>query len=89
VAQRSGPPHDSTVHAAILHDAEGVISATPSNVAVSPDGRRIAYIVEQAEDSLLWVRDLDGQTSRRLSGLHAAQLPFWSPDGQWVAFFTE
>jgi Tol biopolymer transport system component len=83
-----GTAGDVAVHAGILHDAEGVIDTTPSNVAISPDGRRIAYIIEQADDSFLWIRDLDSQTSRRLSDLHQAELPFWSPDGVWVAFFT-
>jgi len=84
----AGTVGDVPVHAAILHDAEGEIDPGPSNVSISPDGRRIAYIVSQAEDSILWIRDLDSQTSRRLSDLHAAQHPFWSPDSRWVAFFT-
>jgi len=80
---------EATVHAAILHEGEGVIDTTPSNVAISPDGRRIAYMVVDAEgEEGLWVRDLDSQVSRRLTDLWAPQLPFWSPDSRWVAFFT-
>jgi len=84
----AGTVGDVPVRAAILHDAEGEIDPGPSNVSISPDGRRIAYIVQQANSSILWIRDLDSQTSRRLSDLHAAQHPFWSPDSRWVAFFT-
>jgi serine/threonine protein kinase/Tol biopolymer transport system component len=83
-----GTEGEAIVHAAILHEGEGILDPGPANVAISPDGRRIVYIVNQANDSLLWIRDLDRQTSRRLSDLHAVQFPFWSPDGQWVAFFT-
>ena len=83
-----GTASDVTVHAAVFHDADGVINPTPSNVAISPDGRRIAYIVDDEGAGGLWVRDLDGQASRRLSTPWAPQLPFWSPDSRWVAFFT-
>jgi Tol biopolymer transport system component/tRNA A-37 threonylcarbamoyl transferase component Bud32 len=80
---------EPTVHAAILHEGEGIIDATPSNVAISPDGRHIAYIVVDSEsEEGLWVRDLESQASRRLVDLPAPQLPFWSPDSRWVAFFT-
>jgi Tol biopolymer transport system component len=82
-------PGEAPVHAAILHEGEGDIDTTPANVAISPDGRRVAYIVVDADGSDgLWVRDLDSQASRRLTDLPAPQLPFWSPDSRWVAFFT-
>jgi Tol biopolymer transport system component len=83
-----GAAGGASVNTAILHDGEGVIDNTPSNVAISPDGRRIAYIVEETIGRRLWVRDLDSQTSRRLSDLGFVDLPFWSPDGRSVAFFT-
>jgi serine/threonine protein kinase/Tol biopolymer transport system component len=80
---------EATVHAALLHEGEGVIDTAPSNVAISPNGRHIAYIVVDSEgEEGLWVRDLDSQASRRLTDLWAPQLPFWSPDSRWVAFFT-
>ncbi len=80
---------DRSLYAAILHDGEGVIDNAPTNVAISPDGRRIAYVVWETGITRLWVRDLDGQTPRRLSALDSVQFPFWSADGRWVAFFTE
>jgi len=83
-----GTTGDRSLHAAILHDGEGVIDPTPANVAISPDSRRIAYIVIEPIGQRLWVRDLESQTSRRLSDLVPVEFPFWSPDGRWVAFFT-
>jgi Tol biopolymer transport system component len=57
--------------------------------SVSPDGRYIAYAASPDENRLsLWVRPLDSLVSRELSGTEGATLPFWSPDGQSLAFFT-
>jgi Tol biopolymer transport system component len=57
--------------------------------SVSPDGRYIAFAASRDEDRLsLWVRPFDSLVSRELSGTEDATLPFWSPDGQSLAFFT-
>ena len=54
---------------------------------VSPDGRRIALVaVNEAGERALWIRSLDSSTPRRIDGTEGAVGPFWSPDGQSVAF---
>jgi serine/threonine-protein kinase len=58
----------------------GISSGT--TLAIAPDGRRIAYTSE----GVLWVRDLDRVEPRRLTGTEGATKPFWSPDGEWVAY---
>jgi Tol biopolymer transport system component len=55
--------------------------------AVSPDGRRIAFVANADGKSFLWVRDLDALSARALAGTEGADHPFWSPDGRYVAFF--
>ena len=52
--------------------------------AVSPDGRRVAYVF----DGSLWVRDLDRLEPRRLPSTEGALTPFWSPDGREIAFLA-
>jgi Tol biopolymer transport system component len=56
--------------------------------AISPDGRRIAFVARPraAADTLLYVRFLDSLTPRTLQGTERAGGPFWSPDGQFLAF---
>ncbi len=54
---------------------------------LSPDGTQIVYVAGPPFDPELYVRSLDQQESTRLvSG--SAFRPFFSPDGQWVGFFT-
>ena len=60
-----------------------VRSATPA-VALSPDGRQVAYLREQAGHRSLWVLPADGGEPRRvLGGTDASQID-WSHDGRWL-----
>ncbi len=59
-----------------------------TGLAVSPDGRRIAFVAGSASRFRLWVRSLDEVESRALPGTEWAASPFWSPDGRHVAFFA-
>lgn len=57
-------------------------------LALSPDGRHVAFIVTGAEGKSLWVRSLDSLEARELPGTSDATLPFWSPDGNSIGFFA-
>jgi serine/threonine-protein kinase len=59
-----------------------------TNFAVSADGTRIAYVLESGGNRQLYVRSLDQAEGIPLSGTEGAFAPFFSPDGAWVAFFT-
>jgi len=57
-------------------------------LAVSPDGRRIAYVA----DKKLWLRNLADPQARPLPGsdrFEAVASPAFSPDGQWIAFWAQ
>jgi serine/threonine-protein kinase len=55
-----------------------------ADTILSPDGTRIVYVSQ----SRLFSRRLDEQKATELSGTEQAYGPFFSPDGQWVAFFA-
>ncbi len=60
-------------------------------VAVSPDGQRIAYTVIHNDGarpySRLWILNLkDGNSVRVGSEKDSGSGPEWSPDGQWLAY---
>ena len=57
--------------------------------AITRDGRTVAYVTQQgAEDSQLYLRDLNSFEARAVAGASGARQPFFSPDGIWVAFFA-
>ncbi len=57
--------------------------------ALSPDGRQLAFVVEDADgESQIWIRALQSADSRRLEGTEGASYPFWSPDGKFLAYFA-
>ena len=60
-------------------------------VAISPDGSRLAYVTREGGSGggQLCVRELDKVAAVLLDGAGAAAAPFFSADGQWIAFFGE
>ncbi len=58
--------------------------------AVSPDGRRVAYVLASAGGGqAIWIRDLNSLDALQLSGTEGAELPFWSPGGESIGFFAD
>jgi Tol biopolymer transport system component/predicted Ser/Thr protein kinase len=58
--------------------------------AITRDGRTVAYVAQQgADDSQLYLRDLNSFEVRAVAGANGARQPFFSPDGKWVAFFAQ
>jgi serine/threonine-protein kinase len=61
-----------------------------SAVILSPDGTHIAFVATDAGGKRqIYVRPLDQLQARALPGTEGVRDPFFSPDGQWVAFFAE
>ncbi len=59
------------------------------HLAVSPDGQRLAFVVESEGRRMLWVRPRDSVLAKALAGTEGAVSPFWSSDSRWIGFFAE
>jgi Tol biopolymer transport system component len=56
--------------------------------AASPDGTQIAFVATTESRADIWIKRLDHDTPERLADTAGALSPFWSPDGQSIAFFA-
>jgi len=58
-------------------------------LAISRDGRLIAMTAE-GDDGVrrIYLRSLDEVQAREIPGTDHARAPFFSPDGEWIAYFT-
>lgn len=56
-------------------------------MAVSPDGKWVAFVSNGADGDELYLRDLSSGTQRKLFTNQGAEFhPFFSPDSEWVCF---
>ena len=70
-----------------LHDDDAVIvSRVGGEVAISPDGRWLAFVGFDDKGARIWLRALDALDARPLPGTEGAGVLNWSPDGQSLAF---
>ena len=84
-----------TVRLAInLPPGQRLASLNQPAVTISPDGRNLVYVAVAATSQgqpavqQLYVRPLDSDESKPISGTEGASCPFFSPDGQWIGFFA-
>ena len=64
-------------------------SFVPYNFAISPDGRRLAFVAAAPDGgTALWIRSLAAGAAQQLTGTKGAMYPFWAPDNQQVGFFS-
>jgi len=61
------------------------------DVAVSPNGHTVAIVGhrEEQRNDLIWIYEPGSQESTGLANTEGATFPFWSADGQSLAFFAD
>ena len=63
--------------------------ATFNEIAVSPNGKVLAFTATSDDKRQLWLRPLHAITANVLAGTEHATDPFWSPDSSWIGFFAD
>ena len=87
---KPSPPPPAPAQFVVTTPPDGPLRLTGSqtDLAISPDGARIAYMTQSGgtESRHFYVRDLDQLVATPLLGSERARSPFFSPDGEWVGF---
>jgi Tol biopolymer transport system component/predicted Ser/Thr protein kinase len=86
---RETPPQPAAVRFQIPAPEKASFGST--GLALSPDGRQLAFIASGADGrTMLWVRPLDSVAAHALPGTEGADvLPFWSPDSRSIGFLVQ
>jgi len=58
------------------------------SAALSPDGSKLVYVATKEGVKQLCLREMNQFDANPLPGTDDARSPFFSPDGEWVAFLT-
>jgi serine/threonine-protein kinase len=82
---RRSPSRAVTRFPLALPATEPLAAATGATVALSPDGTKLVYVGDGPQ---LYLRPMDRLDAEPIPGTEGAYNPFFSPDGEWVAFGT-
>ncbi len=75
-----------------LPDGTRLERETPTQtqqVAISPDGRRLAFFARAGEQRKLFVRDLSRAEAVSIADVPDGADVFFSPDGEWIGFAAD
>ena len=87
--KRGPAPVESTRRLVVSLPAGQQFPDTGRIMALSPDGRLLAYVAGQGTAQQLYLRSLDSFQVKAIPGTDGAGGPFFSPDSQWIAFFAD
>jgi serine/threonine-protein kinase len=68
---------------------EATIGVGQTAIAISEDGRTLAYVGGGDSRPRIYIRPLDRFEVTPLAGTDGAFRPFFSPDGAWIGFFAD
>ena len=95
--RQTSPVSTIVTHAQVGLSPAEYLAPAPSEVvrpsrtafALSPDGRVMAFTGVRGNTAQLYVRALDRPDATAIAGSDGAVAPFFSPDGQWIAFAAD
>jgi serine/threonine-protein kinase len=60
-----------------------------TGIALSPDGRTLAFVGRRGGVTQLYLRGLDREEADAVAGTNDASNPFFSPDGRWIGYWQQ
>jgi Tol biopolymer transport system component len=85
----TAPPGVTPVHAVLPLPADTRLAfANRPAIAVSPDGRMVVFRAVSQGVARLYGRGLGASAAQPIAGTEGGFNPFFSPDGEWLGFFT-
>jgi eukaryotic-like serine/threonine-protein kinase len=86
---RKSPPASQRVVRLEISVPEKLLEdPTCQRIAISPDGKRVVYSAQRGGATQIYARRLDSFEATPLDGTENGVAPFFSADGQWIAFFA-
>jgi eukaryotic-like serine/threonine-protein kinase len=68
---------------------EHIANLNTTAVSISPDGANVVYVASRGgAPAQLFLRPLDALKAEPVEGPEGAAAPFFSPEGQWIAFLA-
>lgn len=86
---RPAPRPDVDRQRILLGHSGSIKPITPAWSALSPDGKTIVFSDTTGATTRLWVKERDKLDAVPLAGTNGGEGPFFSPDGQWIAFVAD
>lgn len=87
-ALRQRQPDTDVLRFQVAGNVREVFTSSPGPT-ISPDGKAIAYVgLTPGGTSMVFVRRLDELTARTIAATEQGVQPSFSPDGEWIAFFS-
>ncbi len=81
----TNPPRRFTI---IPPSEAPLASDTGTDVAVSPDGKRLVYVASTGTSTQLYMRLMSEFEFTPLIGTKNSRMPFFSPDGEWLGHYS-
>ena len=71
----------------MVGDKENKLSVITTKL--SPDGKTLIFSYLQSKNDRVRMRKMDSYEIKTVSGTKEARFPFFSPDGEWIAYATD
>lgn len=92
LSNRIETPNPDPVRFAVhTPDDNAFVTEDVHAIAISPDGQSVTFVAEfpDASNSGLYLKRSDESEPRIVPSTEGARNPFFSPDGNWVGYFTD